>query len=310
MAQPITLMSLSVARRRSPRRLAWLRHLIARPTGFVGLAIVVIVIFAALAAPVLATHDPAKQDWRTRLAPPMSEGRDGSLHILGTDSLGRDIFSRLLYGTRISVAVGFLAVALRGSMGVLLGLISGYRRGVVDSVLMRLADVQLAIPFLVLAVAIMSVVGTGFDKTVLVLGITGWVIYGRVVRSDVLSVREREFVEAARAIGVPGIRIVMRHILPNVSASIIVISTLEVAQMIAAEAALSFLGLGIQPPTPSWGGMVADGRDLIYDQWWVSAWPGLAIFITVLGINLLGDWLRDVLDPTLRGGAVKRQGSS
>ena len=306
MAHPIALTAAPAANERAGRRRRWLHHLVARPSGLIGLIIITIVVIAAAGAPLLATHDPEKQDWQTRLAPPMTDGRDGGLHPLGTDALGRDIYSRLVFGARVSVAVGILAVALRGSMGVLIGLVSGYHRGAIDGVLMRLADVQLAIPFLVLAIAIMAIIGTGFSKTVLVLGITGWVTYGRVVRSEVLSIREREFVEAARAIGVPSVPLMLRHILPNVSSSIIVISTLEVAQMIAAEAALSFLGLGIQPPTPSWGGMVADGRDLIYDQWWVSAWPGLAIFVTVLGINLFGDWLRDVLDPTLRGGATRR----
>jgi peptide/nickel transport system permease protein len=284
-----------------------LRHLTARPSGLIGLSIVVVLIALALAAPVVAPQDPLAQNWRTRLDPPLSRSSDGHLHLLGTDALGRDILSRLIYGTRISLAVALLAVAVRSSLGVAIGLFAGYYRGATDAVLMRLADVQLAIPFIVLAISLMAVIGTGFSKIVLVLGVTGWVTYGRVVRSEVLSVRQREYVEAARATGVSGFRILGRHVLPNVSSSIIVISTLEVAAMITAEATLSFLGLGIQPPTPSWGVMVSDGRDLIYDQWWVSACPGLMICLAVLGVNLFGDWLRDVLDPATRGGAIHKR---
>ncbi|MCA9858243.1 MAG: ABC transporter permease [Thermomicrobiales bacterium] len=285
----------------------WLQHLTARPSGLLGLVIVVTFVLLAILAPVVAPHDPLQQNWKVRLEPPLTSGDDGQLYILGTDSLGRDILSRLIFGARISIAVAVLAVALRSSMGVLIGLAAGYYRGPTDAVLMRLADIQLAIPFLVLAIALMAIIGTGFSKIVLVLGVTGWVTYGRIVRSEVLSVRERDYVEAARAIGAPNRTILFRHVLPNVSSSIIVISTLEIALMITAEATLSFLGLGIQPPTPSWGVMVADGRDLIYGQWWVSAWPGLAICLAVLGVNLLGDWLRDVLDPTTRGGALQRR---
>jgi peptide/nickel transport system permease protein len=285
----------------------WWRHLAARPSGLIGLIIVIFFVLLAVFAPVVAPSDPLEQNWRARLEPPLSRSDDGQLFVLGTDALGRDILSRLIYGARISISVALLAVALRSSLGVLVGLVAGYYRGTTDSVLMRLADIQLAIPFLVLAIALMAIIGTGFSKIILVLGVTGWVTYGRVVRSEVLSVRERDYVEAARAIGAPNRQVVFRHVLPNVSSSIIVISTLEIALMITAEATLSFLGLGIQPPTPSWGVMVADGRGLIYDQWWVSAWPGFAICLAVLGVNLFGDWLRDVLDPTTRGGAIERQ---
>lgn len=221
-------------------------------------------------------------------------------HMLGTDSLGRDILARIIYGARISLLVGVSAVTMSGSIGVTLGLVAGYFRGRWDSIIMRLADVQLAVPTMVLALVAMAVVGPGLRNLIIILGVTGWVGYARVVRGEVLSIREKEFVEAARAIGASHGRILLLHLLPNVAASIIVISSLRVAGMILVEASLSFLGLGVQPPTPTWGGMVAEGRDLVYRAWWVSTFPGIAIFIVVLGINLLGDWLRDVLDPRLR----------
>jgi peptide/nickel transport system permease protein len=268
-------------------------------TGLIGLGIVLAILLAALFAEPLSPHDPYRQDIRHRLTGPF--WITGNVdHVLGSDSLGRDILARIIYGARISLLIGASAVAMSGSIGVTLGLLAGYFRGRWDSIIMRLADIQLAVPTMVFALALMAALGPGLRNVIIVLGITGWVVYARVVRGEVLSVREKEFVEGARAVGASHGRILLFHILPNVSASIIVISSLRVAAMILLEATLSFLGLGVQPPTPTWGGMVAEGRDLIYRAWWVSTFPGIAIVIAILGINLLGDWLRDVLDPRLR----------
>ncbi len=263
-----------------------------------GASIVGAVIVTAVLAPLLAPYSPDAQDITRRFAPPLS-APDGQLLLLGADALGRDILSRIIFGSQISLIVGIGAVLVQGGLGVFLGLLAGYYPRL-DNVIMRVADVQLGVPFFVLALAVIAVLGPGLNNIILVLGVTGWVLYARVVRGEVLSIRRREYIEAARVIGSADARILVRHILPNVTSSIIVIATLEVARMIIAEASLSFLGLGVQPPTPTWGGMVADGRNYVAVAWWVSTFPGLAILLTVLGINLLGDWLRDTLDPNLR----------
>lgn len=268
-------------------------------TGLLGLGVILLIILTALSAELITPHDPLAQDIPHRLAGPfwMTGSAD---HLLGTDSLGRDILARIIFGTRISLLVGLSSVFLSGSIGVPLGLVAGYFRGWLDAAIMRLADIQLAIPTMVLALTIMALLGPSLVNVIIVLGVTGWVVYARVVRGEVLSVREKEFVEAALATGATHGRVLLFHILPNVSSSIIVISSLRVATMILLEATLSFLGLGVQPPTPTWGGMVAEGRDFVSGAWWVSTLPGIAILIAVLGINFLGDWLRDVLDPRLR----------
>jgi peptide/nickel transport system permease protein len=268
-------------------------------TGSVGLVITLLVVITAVLAKPLSRSDPYRQDIPERLTGPF--WMTGSLdHPLGTDSLGRDILARIIYGARISLLVAVSAVIVSGGIGVPLGLVAGYFRGRWDSVIMRLADIQLAVPTMVLALASMAVVGPGLGNLIAVLGVTGWVGYARVVRGEALRTREEEFIMAARAVGAGNGRILLHHLLPNVAASVIVISSLRVAAMILLEASLSFLGLGVQPPTPTWGGMVAEGRGLVYGAWWVSTLPGLAIFFAILGINLLGDWLRDVLDPRLR----------
>lgn len=275
-----------VTRRRSTFRLTFVAG--------VALAMIGLVILVGALASVLAPADPTAQVLGDRLAPPGSPG-----HVLGTDALGRDELSRLMYGARASMLVALSAVLVAGTVGVGLGLLGGYVGGTVDAVVMRFADIQLSVPYLVLAIAIVAVLGTSSINLVLVLGLVGWVFYARVVRAEVLSVKQREYVEAARAIGTPGWRIVLRHVLPNVRASIIVMATLETPRMILSEAALSFLGLGIQPPTPSWGNMVADGRDYLANAWWLTTIPGLAIVIFAVAVSVLGDWLRDVLDPRL-----------
>ncbi len=259
-----------------------------------GLVIIFLFIFMAIFAPLISPYDPLIQDISQRLKPP------SMAHPLGTDQLGRDVLSRVIYGSRISLIVGFSAVFISGIIGITLGMVSGFYGKWVDTIIMRLADIQLSLPFILLAIAIMAVLGPGLKNIILVLGITGWVIYARIVRGETLKTRNIDFVNAALALGNNDIRIIFRHILPNVLASAIVVATLEMARMIIMEAALSFLGLGIQPPTSSWGTMVADGRDYITNAWWLITFPGLAIMITVLGINLFGDWLRDSLDPKLR----------
>jgi len=274
------------------------RALIGSRTGLLGVAIMLLIVFSAILAPRIAPMSPAVQEITHSFAAPTWQ--IGVPYMLGADHLGRDLFSRIVFGTRISLLIGLSAVGIAGTLGTMLGLVAGYQGGVLDSIIMRVADLQLSIPFLILAIAVIGVLGPGLLNLIVVLGITGWVSYSRVVRSEVLSVREREYVLAAQVLGAKRLRIMLRHVLPNVLPSVIVIASLEVARMILSEAALSFLGLGVQPPTPSWGSMVADGRNYIATAWWISAFPGAAIFLAVLGINLFGDWLRDTLDPRLR----------
>jgi peptide/nickel transport system permease protein len=264
-----------------------------------GSTIVLAVAFCALGAPFLALHDPNEQSLRRRLIPPAWAGKGTWEYPLGTDHLGRDIFSRAIYGSRVSLTVGFSAVLISGTLGVLLGLIAGYYGGTIEAIIMRLVDIQLAFPFILLAISVVAVVGAGVKNVIIVLGIAGWMVYGRIVRGEVLSVKEREFVVAAKAVGVRDSLILFRHILPNVLTPVIVVATFSVANVIILEAALSFLGVGVEPTIPTWGGMLADGREYISTAWWLATFPGLAIMFTVLGINLIGDWLRDILDPRL-----------
>jgi peptide/nickel transport system permease protein len=277
-----------------------LKELVRNKAALLGLVILVAITAAAITAPVLAPVDPTAQEVTHRLKAPGWTSPDGRVSLLGTDHLGRDILSRLIFGARISLIIGVSAVALAGTLGTLLGLVAGYQGGRVDDFVMRLTDTMLAMPFILLALAVIAVLGPSLRNIIFVLGITSWVSYARVVRAEVLTLRTREFVSAAQALGGGGRRIVFRHLLPNVLTPVIVIATLEVARMIILESALSFLGLGVQPPTPTWGGMLADGRAYLSTAWWQATFPGLSIMLTVLGINLLGDWLRDVLDPRLQ----------
>lgn len=277
-----------------------LKELVRNKAALLGLVILVAITAAAITAPVLAPVDPTAQEVTHRLKAPGWTSPDGRVSLLGTDHLGRDILSRLIFGARISLIIGVSAVALAGTLGTLLGLVAGYQGGRVDDFVMRLTDTMLAMPFILLALAVIAVLGPSLRNIIFVLGITSWVSYARVVRAEVLTLRTREFVLAAQALGGGGRRIVFRHLLPNVLTPVIVIATLEVARMIILESALSFLGLGVQPPTPTWGGMLADGRAYLSTAWWQATFPGLSIMLTVLGINLLGDWLRDVLDPRLQ----------
>jgi len=278
--------------------------LVARRTrrlALAGGAFVAALLLVAAAAPWLAPHDPIRQSLRARLAAPTLEGADGRAHPLGTDHLGRDVLSRTIYGARVSLAVGFAAVVVGGLVGATLGIMAGYRRGWVDTTIMTIADAQLAFPFILLAIGIIAVLGPSFPTLILVIGLSGWPGYARVLRSQVLVLRSREFVDAIHALGGTVARIVGRHILPNVLSSVVVIGTLELARSIVLEATLSFLGLGIQPPTPSWGGMVQEGREYLDSAWWISTFPGLILMMTSVAVSRTGDWLRDLLDPTLRG---------
>jgi peptide/nickel transport system permease protein len=272
---------------------------VASPKAMAGLLLVLAILAAALLSSLLAPFDPQLQSLADRLLPPFSQAGDGSFHLLGTDQLGRDLLSRLVYGARVSLLVGLGASLLAGLVGVLLGLAAGYLGGWVDDLVTRLADVQLALPYILLAIAMLAILGGSLVNIILVLSLAQWVTYTRVVRSGVLSIREREYVLAARALGIAPVMIMLRHILPNVLAPVIVIATFAVAQSIVAEAGLGFLGLGVPPSVPSWGGMLADARSYLVIAWWLAAIPGLAITVTVIGVNLLGDWLRDRFDPRL-----------
>lgn len=266
-----------------------------------GLAFLLMLFVTAAAAPWLAPHDPVRQSLRARLSAPTLEAADGKAHLLGTDHLGRDVLSRAIHGSRVSLTVGFAAVLVGGLVGATLGLLAGFRSGWTDSVVMTIADAQLAFPFILLAIGIIAVLGPSFPTLIVVIGLSGWVAYARILRSQVLVLRTREFVDAIRGLGGSVTRIVLRHILPNVLSSLVVIATLELARAIVLEATLSFLGLGIQPPTPSWGGMVQEGREYLDSAWWISMCPGLVLMVTSVVVSRTGDWLRDVLDPTLRG---------
>jgi ABC-type dipeptide/oligopeptide/nickel transport system permease subunit len=260
---------------------------------WIGVAVVLVLAFAAIAAPLVAGADPFRIDLRQALSPP------SAAHWLGTDAQGRDVFARLVYGARVSLIVGIVSQGISLVLGVALGLLAGYRGGWTDDVIMRLADVTLAFPSLLLLIAMAAAFEPSLTVVYVVIGVVGWAGMARLVRGQVLVARELEYVQAMRAIGAGGIRIVLRHVLPNVIAPVVIAATLGIAGAIMAEAALSFLGLGVQPPTPSWGAMIADGRDLsqLRNAPWTSLAPGLAIGAAVLGFNLLGDALRDALDP-------------
>ena len=275
------------------------RTMLRNRGGLIGLLIVLLNIVVAILAPLLAPHDPLDQDITRRLQPPAWLAGGSVEYLLGTDQLGRDVLTRIIHGSRISLLIGFLSVAVSLPIGVGLGLLGGYFRGRLDDAVMRLADVQLAFPFILLAITIAGVLGPSPRNVILILAVGGWVAYARVTRGQVLGLREKEFVEAARALGMRHGRILVAHILPNILTPIIVLATFAVAQMILLESSLSFLGLGVQPPTPSWGGMLNDGRAYITIAWWLTTFPGATIMLTVLGINFMGDWLRDLFDPRL-----------
>ncbi|USK52533.1 ABC transporter permease [Bacillus sp. CMF12] len=288
--------TISTVQRRKPW-VRWIKLLLQSKTGTVGFFIVSLVIFVAIFADILAPHDPASNNLGDMLKPPVWLDGGSQNYILGTDNLGRDILSRIIYGSRVSLLVGVFSVILAGFIGIIVGLIAGYYGGVIDNLLMRIVDSFLAIPSILFILVVLAVFDPSILVLIIVIGLTNWVTYARVVRGEVLSIKEREFVKASKSIGTNSLTIMLQHILPNILSSFIVISTLSVATTIVLEASLSFLGLGIQPPDVSWGGMLTDGRNYLATNWWLATFPGIAITVTVLGIIFLGDWLRDVLDP-------------
>ncbi|MDQ0209168.1 ABC transporter permease [Alkalicoccobacillus murimartini] len=273
------------------------------PLGISGLIVFILIVLLALAAPWIAPHSPYASDATQRLIPPFwLEG--GSLeHILGTDNIGRDVLSRLVYGSRISLLVGFLSVLIAGCIGLILGLVSGYFGGSwFDQLTMRFVDAMLAIPTLLLVLVAVIVLEPSLWTLILVIGLTSWVQYTRLVRSETLSLKEREFIQSSKTQGASHFHIIRTHIFPNVLSSFTVVATIGIASAIMTESSLSFLGLGVQPPDITWGGMLNDGRNYIATSWWIATFPGLAITITILAITFLGDWLRDFLDPRLYQG--------
>jgi peptide/nickel transport system permease protein len=259
-----------------------------------------LLVIPAVFAPLLAPHDPLKGSLAKRLKPPVWQQGGSMEYPLGTDKLGRDILSRMMHGARVSLTVSMVAIFVGGGIGTALGLMSGYFGGRVDSLIMRLVDISLSLPTILLALVLVAAVGPSFGTVVTVLVVLLWARYARLVRGESLSIRERDFIARARVAGASHTRIMTRYIFPNVINSLIVLATLQVGYVILLESGLSFLGAGLPRPTPAWGLMVADGRELIVTAWWVSMFPGLAIMLTVLALNLLGDWLRDHFDPKLR----------
>ncbi|MGO4705629.1 ABC transporter permease [Microvirga sp. 2MCAF38] len=260
----------------------------------VGVFLIGVITLSVLFSGILFPDGGESMDLMARLVPPFQS----LAHPLGTDPLGRDVLARVVVGGKISLTVGVLSVLGAVTVGTLMGLIAGYYRGVAEMFLMRFADIQLALPFILVAIMFIAILGAGIDKVIFFMIVAYWVHYARVVRGSVLALREREFILSARAIGVSDWRIIFTHILPNVLGPIVILMTLHVANNILLESSLTFIGLGVDPLIPSWGGMLADGRTYLQSAWWVSVFPGLAIMLTVLGLNLLGDWLRDYLDPT------------
>lgn len=274
----------------SPARRAWQR-LRRRKSAMAGLVVIVLVVLAALLAPWISPYDPAQQSWTAVRKPP------SLAHLFGTDEVGRDLLARVIYGTRASLSAGLVSVAIAIAFGVPLGLLAGYAGGLVDGLIGRLTDAMLACPFLILAIALAAFLGPSLSNAMIAIGVTATPLFIRLTRGQVLSVKSEDYVEAARAIGNPPWRIVVRHILPNVMPQLLVQASLTVATAIIAEASLSFLGLGQQPPAPSWGSMLNAAQRFLVNAPWLAVWPGLAIMITVLSFNLLGDGLRDALDP-------------
>jgi peptide/nickel transport system permease protein len=272
------------------------RHFKKNRLAVAGLAVMVFLYTVTLLTPLIAPFDPAAQGdiVRTRNLPP------SLINLMGTDRFGRDIFTRVLYGARISLSIGFIAMGIGVSLGTVIGAVAGFFGGVIDTLLMRFTDMMLSFPRLILLIVIIAMFEPSIFMVVAVLGLTGWMSVSRIVRGEVLSLREREFVQAARALGMSDGRIIFRHVIPNTLAPVIVYATLGIGNTILIEAGLSYLGLGVQPPTPSWGNMISDGKDALINAWWIATFPGLAIVLTVVAFNLLGDGLRDALDPRLR----------
>ena len=282
------------AGRRSLRRLWRLKW------GLAAALVLLLIVLITLAAPWLAPYNPVEVDIRHRLGPPAWMEGGKTDHWLGTDQIGRDLLSRMIYGGRVSLLIGVSAVAISSTIGVLLGLAAGYFGSKIDWIIMTLINVMLTFPFVLLALAVIAVLGASLINMIFVLGVAGWPIYARVIRAETMALREREFVVAGRALGMSHARIIFGQILPNLVSAITVVATLQIAQVIILESFLSFLGLGVQPPTPAWGNMLGEGRVYMLNSWWIAAFPGAAIFITTLVINLMGNALRDWLDPHMK----------
>jgi peptide/nickel transport system permease protein len=266
----------------------------------VSLTIIAGFVVIALLAPLLSPADPYEQSLRLRFRPPVWEARGSWAHPLGTDRLGRDLLTRIMWGSRVSLAVGALAVLLASTLGAAVGLVAGYYGGRVDTTLMRITDATLSFPVILLALILAVTVGPSFTNVVVAISVILWARYARVIRGQVLTLMTLDFIAQARIAGAGAFRIITRHLFPNTLNTLVVLITLQVGYVIIVEASLSFLGAGIPPPTPAWGSMIAEGRDFVTSAWWVSFFPGLAILLVVLAFNLLGDWLRDTLDPKLR----------
>lgn len=275
------------------------RHLLQNKAGLLGLVLIVIVLFCAVTADVIAPYDPLQQDITNKLKPPVWSEKGTSAHLLGTDQLGRDVLSRILHGSRISILVSVAGTLVAVATGLILGSISGYYGGRVDAFIMRFVDINMAFPFVLLAIFIVAVMGPGVMNIILIAGLSAGVRLARLVRGEILTVKEFEYIEAIKSVGAKDSTIIFRHIIPNIFNALIVIATLEMAQLILVESSLSFLGLGVPAEIPTWGKMLSESRTLILSEPWVAVFPGLAITLTVLGINLFGDWLRDYLDPKL-----------
>ncbi len=278
----------------------FLEELLRQPTAVLGAVVIIAYVLAAIFAPHLTAHDPTRGDLNVRLLPPAWQEGGEPAFLLGTDAQGRDILARIVYGARISLWVGILSVGISILVGATLGCITGYFRGRIDQVVSRFADLLLAFPFLIFAIGVMAFLGPGFVNLIAALCFKGWVGFFRLVRGEMMAEKTKEYVEAAKVMGLSSFAIIWSEIIPNIFHSVLVLGTLRMGFMIIMEASLSFLGLGIQPPTPAWGSMVADGRDYMMTSWWVSTLPGMAILILVLSINLFGEGLRDILDPRLR----------
>ncbi|MBQ8933593.1 MAG: ABC transporter permease [Lachnospiraceae bacterium] len=278
-------------------RLFW-KSLRESKTGMLGVLIVLLVVLTAILAPILAPYAPGKQDLMHKLADPIFAGGTSD-HLLGTDQLGRDILSRLIYGSRVTILVAFFGTVLAGLIGVMLGAVSGYYGKWVDAVIMRIVDIQLSFPFVLLALFVAAVLGRSLRNVIIVAAVSSWVQYARLIRGEILNVRELEYIEAIRSVGAKNNWIILHHVIPNVISPVIVQATLGMARIILMEASLSFLGLGVPLEVPTWGRMLSEGRDYMLTNPWMAILPGLAITLTVLGVNLMGDWLRDYLDPKL-----------
>ncbi len=277
-----------------------LRELLRRPPAVFGLVCLMVVVVWALLPGLFSPLDPLDQNLARYLKPPGYVDDLGRTYWLGTDQQGRDILSRIVWGSRISLFVGIATVIVSGLIGVTLGLVAGYFGGKVDAVVSRIVDTALAVPFILLAMALIAILGASLQNIILAIALRTWIVYARVVRGEVLSLKENEYVVGAKATGCSTVRILALYLLPNVLSSSIVVGTLYLGRMIIIEASLSFLGVGVPPPTPTWGGMLAEGRAFLDTAWWIAFFPGIALMLTVLGVNLLGDWLRDVLDPRMK----------